>query len=154
MSFVDCLARGRLSGLYWLGVVVFRPHSKPVFVCVGRTLVTGDGSVSFSVSEQTMNAGCRSLLGGAPQVAGEACGVLSAALTDPFPEAKRECCSLLLRLAVVCPGGLRSRLGKVGMCGCCLALLCPRSGFGCFFKDTWFIRFWFVTNICMYGAAI
>lgn len=51
--------------------------------------------------------------GGAPQIAGEACAVLSAALTDPFPEAKRECCSLLLRLAVVCPAGLRSRLGKV-----------------------------------------
>ncbi|CAM9890419.1 unnamed protein product, partial [Hapterophycus canaliculatus] len=50
---------------------------------------------------------------GVPQVAGEACGVLSAALTDPFPEVKRECCSLLLRLASVCPGELRSRLGKV-----------------------------------------
>eukprot|EP00903_Cladosiphon_okamuranus_P019980 g18356.t1 len=47
------------------------------------------------------------------EVAGEACGVLAAALTDPFPEAKRECCSLLLRLAAICPGGLRSRLGKV-----------------------------------------
>ncbi|CAM9268980.1 unnamed protein product [Ectocarpus sp. 13 AM-2016] len=47
------------------------------------------------------------------EIAGEACGVLSAALTDPFPEAKRECCSLLLRLADVCPEGLRSRLGKV-----------------------------------------
>lgn len=39
--------------------------------------------------------------------------MLSAALTDPFPEAKRECCSLLLRLTAVCPGQLRSRLGKV-----------------------------------------
>eukprot|EP00752_Nemacystus_decipiens_P002612 g2445.t1 len=47
------------------------------------------------------------------EVAGEACAVLAAALTDPFPEAKRECCSLLLKLAAVCPGGLRSRLGKV-----------------------------------------
>ncbi|CAM9230591.1 unnamed protein product, partial [Laminaria digitata] len=47
------------------------------------------------------------------EIAGEACGVLSAALTDPFPETKRECCSLLLRLASVCPGALRSRLGKV-----------------------------------------
>lgn len=43
--------------------------------------------------------------------------MLSAALTDPFPEAKRECCSLLLRLAEVCPGGLRARLGKVCICG-------------------------------------
>eukprot|EP00904_Undaria_pinnatifida_P011354 jgi/Undpi1/7349/HiC_scaffold_22.g09822.m1 len=47
------------------------------------------------------------------EIAGEACGVLSAALTDPFPETKRECCSLLVRLAFVCPEGLRSRLGKV-----------------------------------------
>lgn len=66
---------------------------------------------------------------GAPQVAGQACAVLAAALTDPFPEAKRECCSLLLRLAAICPGGLRSRLGKVGICGwifcrCCLSV-CP-----------------------------
>lgn len=38
--------------------------------------------------------------------------MLSAALTDSFPEAKRECCTLLLRLAAVCPGGLRLRLGK------------------------------------------
>lgn len=47
------------------------------------------------------------------QVANEACAVLAAALTDSFPEAKRECCTLLLRLAAVCPGGLRLRLGKV-----------------------------------------
>ncbi|CAM9495550.1 unnamed protein product, partial [Scytosiphon promiscuus] len=47
------------------------------------------------------------------EVAEEACGILSAALTDPFPEVKRECCSLLLRLAAVCPGELRSRMGKV-----------------------------------------
>lgn len=44
--------------------------------------------------------------------------MLSAALTDPFPETKRECCALLLRLASVCPGGLRSRLGKVSLSAC------------------------------------
>lgn len=50
--------------------------------------------------------------GGGLQVGSEACAILAAALTDTFPDAKRECCSLLLRMARVCPGELRSRMGK------------------------------------------
>ncbi|CAM9284235.1 unnamed protein product, partial [Choristocarpus tenellus] len=47
------------------------------------------------------------------KVAGSACGTISVALSDSFPEVKRGCCLLLLRLGTVCPGEVRLRAGKI-----------------------------------------